>query len=171
VYTDGSKSPSGVGAGIAVFKDKHPMFQLRYKLAERCSNSQAEQLATAKALEKIQDLSHLQENQRTAAIHTDSKTTPDAIAKLRSHQNFVEQIREEIRRLEKYNWTIHFTWVKAHSNIYRNEPADRLAKEATTSREAETIYSKIPKSAVIRELKEEGVGQWQSEWMHQPKAQ
>ena len=46
VYTDGSTSPSGVGAGIAVFKDKHPMFQLRYKLAE-CSSNQAEQLAMA----------------------------------------------------------------------------------------------------------------------------
>ena len=61
------------------------MFQLRYKLAERCSSNQAEQLAIAKTLEKIQDLNHLQENQRTAAIHTDSKTTPDAIANLRNH--------------------------------------------------------------------------------------
>jgi len=129
VYTDGSKSPSGVGAGIAIFKNKHLLFQLRYKLAERCSNNQAEQLAIAKALEKIQDLSHLQENQRTAAIHTDSKITPDAIANLRNHQNLVEQIREEIRRLEKDNWTVHFTWVKAHNNIYGNEPADQLAKK------------------------------------------
>jgi len=59
VYTDGSTSPSGVGAGIAIFKNKHLMLQLRYKPAERCSNSQVEQLAIAKALEKIQDLSHL----------------------------------------------------------------------------------------------------------------
>jgi len=64
VYTDGSKSPSGVGAGIAIFKNKHLMFQLRYKLAERCSNNQAEQLAIAKALEKIQDCSHIQEINR-----------------------------------------------------------------------------------------------------------
>jgi ribonuclease HI len=38
---------------------------------------------------------------------------------------------------------------KAHNDNYGNEPADQLAKEATTSREAEIIYSKIPKSAVI----------------------
>ena len=157
MYTDGSKSPSGVGAGIAIFMNKHLVFQLRHKLAGRCSNNQDEQLAIAKTLEKIQDLSHLQENQRTAAIHTDSKTTPDAMAKLRSHQNFVEQIREEIRRLEKDNRTVRFTWVKAHSNIYGNEPADQQEKEATTIREAEAIYSKIPKSAVFQELKEEGV--------------
>jgi len=69
VYTDGSKSPSGVGTGTVILKNKDLMFQLRYKLAQRCSNNQAEQLAIAKALVKIQDLSHLQENQRTAAIH------------------------------------------------------------------------------------------------------
>jgi len=32
----------------------------------------------------------------------------------------------------------------------RNELADQLAKEATTSTEAGTIYSKIPKSAVFK---------------------
>jgi ribonuclease HI len=51
--------------------------------------------------------------------------------------------------------------VKAHNNIYGNELADQLAKEATTSTEAETIYSIIPKNAVFRELKEEFVEEWQ----------
>jgi len=53
--------------------------------------------------------------------------------------------------------------VKAHNNIYGNEPADQLAKETTTSREAEIIYSKIPKSTVIGELKEEGAEERQSD--------
>jgi len=48
--------------------------------------------------------------------------------------------------------------------MFGHEPADQLAKEATTSREAETIHSKIPKSAVIGELKEEAAEEWQSEW-------
>jgi ribonuclease HI len=46
-----------------------------YKLAEECSNNQAEQLEIVKALEKLQDFRHLQEGQRSAAIHTDSKIT------------------------------------------------------------------------------------------------
>ena len=139
------------------------MSQLRYKLADRCSKNQAEQLAIAKTLEKIKDLSHFQENQRTAAIHTDIKITLDAIANLRNHHNLVERIREEIRRLQKDNWTIHFTWLKAHNTIYGKELADQPAKEETTSSEAEIIYSKIPKSAGIRELKQGGVEEWQSE--------
>ena len=54
VYTDGSKCENGVGSGIAIFIDKHPTFQLKCKLLERCSNIHAEQLAIAKA-EKMKD--------------------------------------------------------------------------------------------------------------------
>jgi len=45
IYMDGSKSANGVCSGIAIFIDKHLTFLLKYKLAERCSNIQAEQLA------------------------------------------------------------------------------------------------------------------------------
>jgi len=131
--------------------------------AKRCSNNQDEQLAIAKALEKIQDLNHLQGNQWSVAIHTDSRITLDAMANPRNHQNLVEQIRDEIRRLENDNWTIHFTWVKTHNN-FGNELADQLAKEAASSSEAETAYNKIPKSAMVKELKEESELVWQSEW-------
>lgn len=69
VYTGGRESENGVGSGTAIFIDK-----LKYKLAERCSNNQAEQLAIARALEKMKDLNQLQGNQRSLAIYTDSIT-------------------------------------------------------------------------------------------------
>jgi ribonuclease HI len=90
VYMDGSKSENGVGSGIAIFIDKHLTFQLKYKLLERCSNNQAEQLAIAKALEKMKDLYYLQEYQQCLAIHTDSRISLDAIANPSNHQNLVE---------------------------------------------------------------------------------
>jgi len=76
---------------------------------------------------KLQDFRHLKERQRYAATHTDSKITLDATANPRNHQNLVEQIREGLRRLEKDNWTIDFTWVKAHNDSFGNELADQLA--------------------------------------------
>ena len=51
VYTDGSKSERGVGSGIATFTDSKIIETKKYKLNGRCSNNQAEQLATLKALE------------------------------------------------------------------------------------------------------------------------
>jgi len=43
--------------------------------------------------------------------------------------------------------------VTAHNDNYGNELADQLAREAASGNEAEIAYNKIPKSAVIRELK------------------
>jgi len=63
IYTDGSKSEKGVGSGIAIFIDGSLTFQLRYRLVEKCSNNQAEQLAIVKALGKVRDLHQLQSNQ------------------------------------------------------------------------------------------------------------
>jgi len=164
IYTDGSKSSSGVGSGIAIFVNKHLKLQLTYKLAEKCSNNQAEQLAIVKTLEKLQYFRHSKERQRYAAIHTDSKITLHATANPGNHQNLVEQIREGVRRLEKDNWTIHFSWVKAHNDNFGNELADQLAKKATNSGEGETAYRKIPKSVVIKEIQDEDKLGWQKEW-------
>jgi len=36
--------------------------------------------------------------------------------------------------LERTNWTIAFSWVKAHVGIYGNELADKLAEAAACSR-------------------------------------
>jgi len=74
----------GVGSGVAIFKNNQMSHQM-YKLADECSNNQAEQLAIVQALEKVKDFSHLQGPLRTAAVHTDSKIKLDAIANPRNH--------------------------------------------------------------------------------------
>jgi ribonuclease HI len=161
---DGSKSEKGVGSGIAILINRSLTFQLRYKLAEKCSNNQAEQLAIAKALGKVRDLNQPQSNQRTLAIHTDSRIKLEAIGNPRNYHNLVELIREEIRNLEKDSWIVHFTWVKVHNNNYGNELADQLVKEAASYDALNITYNKLPKSAVTSDLKELGLLKWQSEW-------
>ena len=42
--------------------------------------------------------------------------------------------------------------------------ADQLAKEAANNKNIEESYTKIPKSAILTELKENSIKQWQSEW-------
>ena len=156
VYTDGSIISGGVGSGIAIFENNHLPLQLMYRLADEYSNNQAEQLVRVKALEKLWDFTHLQGLQRSAAVHTDSKITLDAIANPRNHQHLVEQIREEVKCLEKDNWSIHFTWVKTHNDNLGNEIANQLVKTAASRRDGETAYSRIPKSAVIKVIQEKG---------------
>ena len=56
IFTDGSKSEHGVGAGIALFIQSKLVHQMRFTLHNNCSNNQAEQLAIVKALETIKEL-------------------------------------------------------------------------------------------------------------------
>jgi len=56
VYTDGNKQEQGVGSGEVIFKEIELIVKLHFKLDNRCSNNQAEQLAILKALEKLRVL-------------------------------------------------------------------------------------------------------------------
>ena len=71
-YRDGSKSDSGVGAGIVVFLDNNLLTTMQYRLNERYINNQAEQMAILKALEYIQ---HMESDEKIALVHTDSQIT------------------------------------------------------------------------------------------------
>ena len=65
---------------------------------------------------------------------------------------------------------MEFSWVKVHAGIYGNEIADRLAKEAARSKDAETQFNRIPVSTLYSELEEEAKQQWQKEWEQCTKA-
>jgi hypothetical protein len=66
--------------------------------------------------------------------------------------------------LERHEWKVEFSWVKALVGQRGNELADRLAKEASRSKNIEECCNRIPKSTVSSELKEQCLKQWQNEW-------
>ena len=75
IFTDGSKSAQGVGAGIAIFIQNRLAKQVRLTLHHSCSNNQAEQWAIVKAMETVKEL-HIPENvPRKITIYTDSRIT------------------------------------------------------------------------------------------------
>jgi ribonuclease HI len=74
IYTDGSKSEQGVGAGISIFRQGVIHTSLQYRLNEQCTN-QAEQLAILRAMEFIDKTG----TDRTITIFTDSMVTLDAL--------------------------------------------------------------------------------------------
>jgi ribonuclease HI len=128
VFTDGEQ---GVGLGVAVFTGQELMEQLKFKLENRCSYNQAEQRAILKALAAIETKQVNYNEHRTVVIHTDSKITLDSIRNAKNHNHLLKEIRKSTVNLNKHNWQIEFKWVKAHVEIYGNEIADQLAKEAT----------------------------------------
>ena len=138
--------------------------QSKFRLHERCSNNQAEQVAILKELEQIQSLQLKEDDEKIAVVNTDSKVTLDTLKNRNKLSILIENIRKEIKRLEDLQWTVFFNWVKAHTRIQGNEMADRLAKEAATEDPGEIVYYKIPRETIITEGKEIGLTKWQEQW-------
>ena len=76
-YTDGSKSEEGVGAGVLLYNGSNTMANMNLKLADKCSNNQAELLAIYKALEMIKLLNKDCYYPHTAIIYTESRVAID----------------------------------------------------------------------------------------------
>ena len=56
IFSDGSKTEKGVGAGIAMSESYHQIKSLQCRLNKRCTNNQAEQLAILTALKYIENI-------------------------------------------------------------------------------------------------------------------
>jgi ribonuclease HI len=155
---------------VAIFSRKKLVSKLKYKLGNRCSNNQAEQLAIANALEALETTDIEENSPRTAAIITDSRISLDSIKNINNHSFLIEEILVRVSKLERSNWTVAFAWVKAHAGILRNVLADQLAKTAAQAKDKITSYSRITLSSLFRELEEESKLKWQQKWEKSPKA-
>jgi ribonuclease HI len=128
-YTDGSKTQRGVGSGVVIFKGSNIIARQKLKLEDRCSNNQVEQLAIHKALEEMELLNRKNISPITAITDTDSRVSLESLHNPNNQAFLVEEIRKTVASLERSEWTIKFSWVKAHARTYGNEIAHRLAKE------------------------------------------
>jgi ribonuclease HI len=96
IYTDESKNKHGVRSGVAIFVGKELQAQLKFKLENKCSNNQAEQLAIAKALEVIDAIDIAENSPCTIGIFTDSRITIDSLKNVNNHSYLIEEIRNRI---------------------------------------------------------------------------
>ena len=107
---------------------------------------------------------NIETENKTATIHTDSRTTLDSLKNNNIHIHRIEEIRRKVAEMGEIKWKIKFCWVKAHVGIQGNEIADTFAKEAATNADIIECYKKVPKSVVISELGGISTEKWQREW-------
>jgi len=55
--------------------------------------------------------------------------------------------------LEKRYWKVIFTLIKAQARNYRNELADKLAKD--TARNQDIAFIRIPKSEIVQQARDQ----------------
>jgi ribonuclease HI len=109
IFTGGSKIGGKVEAAAVIIQDDTVLHQSQYKLYEKCSNNQAEQVAILKALEQLLNLQLPEESEKTAVVNTDSKVTLDTLQNRNKHYILIDKIRKEIKMLEDLRWTVEGT--------------------------------------------------------------
>ena len=97
-------------------------------------------------------------------VHTDSRTTLDSLYNTDIHTFLIEEIRQQKYELETREWKIRFRWTKAHAEVWGNELADKLAKEASSRTDIPISYNRVPKRTIKRDLEDTSMKTWQREW-------
>ena len=85
IFTDGRKIRGKVGAAAVIIKDVIVLHQSKYKLYERYSVNQTEQVAILRALEQLQNLQLAEDAEKIVVVNTDSKVTQDTLQNRNKH--------------------------------------------------------------------------------------
>lgn len=134
IYTDGSKTSEGCGAGFHVC---NTFIAHSFRLANECSIFQCEIFAIIMALKSLTEFANINDK---IIICVDSQAAIKALDSPQISSSLLLECREELDKAALvYNITI--TWVPSHSDFYGNEIADTLARcgaEMHISRVTET---------------------------------
>ncbi|UYV77948.1 hypothetical protein LAZ67_15003004 [Cordylochernes scorpioides] len=142
IYTDGSQSSEGVGAGVIL---PPPLQTIQLKLHQECSAFQAELLAILYATKITMNFP-----KEHFIIASDCQSALSAIC--RSWPPRTQLIAEIIYNLH-FSPNVQLFWIKGHSGIPGNELADQAAKAAAHSN-LPLSFTTLPKS-VARGKKEQ----------------
>ena len=155
IYTDGSKSNTGVGAA-SVFPDS----VTKIGLPLNTSVFTAELTALEAALGNISSA-----NVKSVTIFSDSRSALDAINQFSPKNHLVRNIQQKIHQIITSGCKIEICWIPAHIGIKGNEEADQAAKEASS---LNITVKEIPIGDWISSAKPLIFQDWQTKWDHSP---
>ena len=152
LYTDGSKSDSGVGCAVIHEDTAYPA-----KLPDYASIFTAELTAVVAAL----DLAY-HSSDSNFVIYSDSWSALEAIKSFNSFHPLIQKVQEWLFWISCRRKSVHFCWVPSHVGIHGNEVADAKAKDASVS--AEVVFKKVPPSDLKRPIRSYILRKWQERW-------
>ena len=155
-YTDGSKSPEGVGAAYTKWDRNLMIDSWASSLHPSLSNYKAELIAIRNALENAS-----MEDSRNIAIISDSQAALSAL-KSPSRDKMTEATRLILKRLNSVK-TVRLGWTRAHVGNIGNESADALAKSIAKTRPT-NVESKLDRMEIVKNIKVRLNEEWQFMW-------
>ncbi|GBO30381.1 hypothetical protein AVEN_175486-1 [Araneus ventricosus] len=153
LYTDGSKSPNGVGAAFCVTQDNNTTHKWSAKLTKDNTVFQAELLALNEAVKNAATL----KTNLPVTIFVDNRASIQASS---SPKTTNRTTRENFEILLE-NPHIKISWIKARAGYFGNKVADDLAKAESNDVQFDI---KLPKCHAKNILRKDMMKQWQSEW-------
>ena len=155
IYTDGSKSSSGVGCSVVT-----PDNIIKKRLPSNSSVYTAELMAVLTALKCI---FYSNSSLNNFTIFTDSFSVLSSLRKLIPCHNLVQEIQDWFYLLiNRRGFTIKFCWAPSHVGIVGNERADVAAKAATRLRHISNMG--VPCLDFKSIIKFYCRDQWQAHW-------
>ena len=164
MFTDGSKSVNGTGAGVVVFGNcsntsvNNVYESYRIKLNKLASVFSAELVAIENAVNSLKKA-----NNTTCTIYSDSMSALQAILQYDSRNQIVQNIHILLLKLKEHNTFVKFCWVPAHCGIKGNEIADKTAKESIKF--SKRCYNPILLSDIKAFLKQQVANKWKEGWL------
>lgn len=155
IYTDGSKSSSGVGLAFVALTSNHTLQNFKLHINSQSSVFQAEALAIQEAIKWA-----CSRPETSFLIYSDSFSVLQSLQNLTPKSPQVRQILIFCNQHPSKSFT--FSWVKAHVQIPGNELADSLAKEAIHLSEIKNIP--FPQTYIKMKLKTQILDSWQLDW-------
>jgi len=149
IYTDGSKTADGVGYAFVCGE-----LEVGRRISRIASNYTAELLAIRDAIDHAENT-----NSRNVIIHSDSKSSIQAISSPYSKHPIVSMIQNAIISSAKV-YTL--CWVPSHIGIAGNEAADIAAQNSVTSLPITPMS--VPRIDVKGYIKAAARANWQTKW-------
>ena len=162
VYTDGSKTNEGTGAGFIIYHHRDVVIYNSIKLNDECTVFQAELLAIRSAC------TYLMEN--FSPKHVKFLSDSQAALKALDSQNYTSTIAlttaEKLEELSMTGANVRLAWVKAHVGLEGNELADSAAKLGGSDDMGtnERIILPIAKAHTKADIEQRIYKEWENQW-------
>ena len=158
IYTDGSRTEQGTGAGYCIYEHDKLVDQNQFKLPDTSSVYQAELLAIQAAARALYYLPQA----RFVKIFVDSQAAIKALDMETLTSATVRQTVMALNKAPDHIRRISISWVKAHIGTTGNEAADQQAKSGCTS--DQLIYIPPPLSYLKSRVDDFFLTSWKQFW-------